>query len=643
MKGKLLTYSISILMLTFALSCHFELQAQTDPPIVIQKKPNQAPPPPPQNSNDPRLTKEKLAINYYTNKEYDKAAVIYEQLYEEDGRQYFYTYYLNCLIAINDYKTAEKLIKKQKKAQPQIVTTEVDEAFVEKLMGNDKKSANIISDLIDNLPDNNSQIIQIASALQSRGFFEEALLVYEKAREMPRRNYDYTLEMATAFQYTGDYEKMFDALLEHLDANPDDSQRVKNRMQSYLSRDVDDNLSGLLTKKLLEKAQANPNNLVYAEMLLWQAMQMKDFEMAYRQARAIDMRFKDSEEEMLEVAEVALSNKQYELAAKAFGYVKDKKERSPFFMESYNGYYDALVLQAEANPATTEKQYRILEKEGLKALEELGINRGTIVIANNLAHIMAFRLGEYEEATNLLEKALEIPAINPVEESGLKLELADILLFRNKEWDATLLYSQIESEMKNEPVGHEAKFRNARLFYYIGEYQWSQTKLDILKSATSKLIANDAMELSLFIKDVYAEDTLGFTLKMFGQADLMLYRGKYDSSLVWLEKIEKDPGGINTFQHLIYKKAGIMEVKQDYVSADSLYTYLYTQYPESIKADNAIFKRAELNRQNLNNEETAMELYLILMRDYPDSIYAGEARIRYRALREKDKKEDLTP
>jgi tetratricopeptide (TPR) repeat protein len=250
-----------------------------------------------------------------------------------------------------------------------------------------------------------------------------------------------------------------------------------------------------------------------------------------------------------------------------------------------------------------------------------------------MAHLIAFRLNDYEMAIFYLERALEVGNLDKNEMAGLKLELADILLFKNKVWDATLLYSQVESDFKNEPTGHEAKYRNARLFYYVGEYDWAQANLDILKSATSKLIANDAMELSLFIKDVYDEDTLGFTLRRFGTADLMVYQGKYDSALLWLQKIERDAPGVNTYQHLVYKKARMMETGRNYRQADSLYSYLVRNFPDSFKTDNALFRRAEIQRLYLDNPEMAQEFYLELMRDYPDSIYAGEARKIYRSIR----------
>ncbi len=110
----------------------------------------------------------------------------------------------------------------------------------------------------------------------------------------------------------------------------------------------------------------------------------------------------------------------------------------------------------------------------------------------------------------------------------IKLQLADIYLYKNEVWEATLLYSQIEKRLGDEPVGHEARYRNARLRYYIGEFEWANTQLNVLKAATSKLIANDAMSLSLLIKDVLMEDTSGAILKIFAHADLLAMQG-FDS------------------------------------------------------------------------------------------------------------------
>ncbi len=613
-----------LIMLSIISASSFFLNAQTDPPIMLKR--------PPQNKTI-KPSNERLAIEYYSNKEFEKAAFLFAELYDKSPRQYYYNYLFNCYINLKEYKEAEKLIKKHSRTKPNNFRLEVDQAYVQGLMGNTKKERKIIDDLSDNLPANKSLIIQIASALQAKGYFDDALLVYEKARKMQQNNYSFDIELATAYQYTGEYEKMFDVYLEYVQIHPEEIQTVKNKLQIIIKRDIDDNLSGILKKKMLEKAQANPDNMLYAQLLLWHAMQSKDFEMAYRQARAIDMRFDDHDDIMLEVADVAMSNKKYDIAEQAYGYIIEKRKESPFYLNAYTGYFAALVEQAEENAGTEQKTYKNIEKTGAKALEELGLNAVTIEIAGRLAHVQAFKLDKYDEAIKLLNEAIEIPSIRPGQQAWLKLELADILLYQNKVWDATLLYSQIEAAMKNEPIGHEAKYRNARLYYYIGEYSWAKTKLDILKSATSKLIANDALELSLFIKNMLAEDTLGVTLNYFSKADLHAYQENYDSAFIWLSKIENQSTGLDSYQYMIYKKAGFMIDVQNYAKADSLYNYLATYYPQSIKADNALFKRAAINQLYLKKPEISMQLYMTLMKDYPESIYAGESRKKYRELR----------
>ena len=579
-------------------------------------------------------SKEKLAQSYYRNKEYQKSAELYGQLYAERPVQHYYTYLFNSLLALKEYKLAEKVVKKQIKTSSRSSRYIVDHAYVLKLMGNEKKSDKILSSLIDNLPNNRSQTIQLSNALQSKGFSEQALAALQKAKKMPGNEYSYGLEMANVYRYSGEYDKMFDAYLDYLYQNPHEMQRIRNRLQNYLRYDVDNNMASILKKKLFERAQEHPDNLVYTEMLLWYSLQTKNFRMAFRQARAIDKRFGNHLEDMMEVADISMANRDFEVAAEAFDYVRNKKESSPFYLESYSGYFTALVKAAEENAETNHEIYKDLEKTGRAALAEIGLNRRTVEIARELAHISAFKLGNYPEAIVLLEQALAINQLHPTEKAGLKLELADILLFEGQVWDASLYYSQIEKDMKHEPVGHEAKFRNAKLFYFMGEYLWSQTRLDILRSATSKLIANDAMELSIFIKDILEEDTLGLSLRSFGKADLLVYQGENDSALMQLNRIEQQGLGPNGFQYVLYKKANLLVNMQQFNQADSLYNQLATSFPESIKADNSIYKQAEIQRLYLDDELKAMDLYMKLMRDYPESIYAGQGRIKYRKLRE---------
>ncbi len=574
---------------------------------------------------------ERLAMSYYRNGEFEKAASLFSQLYNQNPTNFYYNYLFNSLVKLKNFKEAEKLAKKQNRRSG-MPRYKIDLAYVYDMAGNKKKAINTLDKLTNKIPDNRSQVMQLASALQQRGYYGTAAKVYEKARL--ENNNAYEMELANAYQLTGDYDKMFEHYLNHLQRKPDDRQMIKNRIQTLLRYDVNDNLNKTLKEKLILKTREFPDNEMFAEFLLWYSMQSKDFNMAFIQASALDRRFGNAEEYLLEVADISLSNKDFETAAKAYKFMIDNHKNGAFYLESYNGYYKSLVEKEIEENNSHPKVWKNLQKVGVKALEQVGVNTSTVDISRLVAYVTAFKLGDYDEAKTILNKALEINYSDLSDKSELKLELADILVMQDFIWDASLLYSQVESDMKYETIGHEAKFRNAKLFYYEGEFQWSLTRLDILKSATSKLISNDAIELSMFINSILEEDTMGFDLRKFAKADLYSYRNEYDSAVIYLNKILTTNYSGKSPEYATYKLAKVFSNSGEYEKSDSLYALMADRFPESVKTDNAIFEQAELNRLKLNDVGKAMSLYLKLMKDFPDSVYTGEARMLYRKLSE---------
>jgi tetratricopeptide (TPR) repeat protein len=200
-------------------------------------------------------------------------------------------------------------------------------------------------------------------------------------------------------------------------------------------------------------------------------------------------------------------------------------------------------------------------------------------------------------------------------------------------WDASLLYSQVEKANKYDIVGQEAKFRNARISYYTGDFGWAQAQLDVLKGSTSKLIANDAMELSLVISDALAEDTTTTPLEIVARGDLLAFQNKDE-----LAKLTYD--SVNTLfpnnvlcNRILYKKAQLELKRGKYAEAIVFYEELLKKNSEDIYADDALFKLADINENQLKNNDKAKELYQQLLEKYPGSLYVVEARKRFRKLR----------
>lgn len=589
-----------------------------------------------QQRQDPALQQrqqnERLALEFYRNQEYEKAVELYAQLFEHTRARHHYNYYLNALLQLERLDEAETLIKTHSRQAGYAEQSEIELGYVYLLKGQTRKAERTFSRVLRNLPPDRNRISRIANTFLNRGLPDYALQAYAIASDMPQLDYPFYLEAATAYQFAGNHEKMVENLLDHANYNPSHFNLVKTRLQNLLRLDVDHSISEMIRRNMLVRAQENPNNVLYSEMLIWFALQQKDYEIAMIQAMALDRRFGDKDNQVLELAEISLSNHQFEVAQNGFTYIVSKGRQGIFLADGLKGLLKTRFMLAESNPASDESVYRKLAEDINKAFTELGFNRQTYELVSILANIHAFHLNEAEQAVSVIEDGLRLP-LRDTENAELKMQLADILLLQDQVWEATLLYSQVEKAHRNSPIGHEARFRNARLRFYIGEFGWAQNHLDVLKAATSKLIANDAMALSLLIRDNLKEDETAAGLRAFAHADLLVYQRKDEQALNLLDSLAKTTVALGMADHILLRKADIFARAGKKGHADSLYRQLYTLYPKSYLADLALYQSALLNENELNNPEKARELFGRLFDEYPASLYAAEARRKYRQLR----------
>lgn len=577
--------------------------------------------------------KEKLAIQYYENKEYEKALGLFRELFDAQPSQFRYTYLIYCLLAVKDFAEAEKVVKSRIKAEPGALRYEVDLGYVYMMMGRPDRGNKQFDDILGKMKPNRAGILEIANAFTSRQQYDYAVKAYLKGRELMQYQDMFHLELARTYELTGNFTAMIDEYLDMLLTDPSKLELVQNRMQNSLSRDMDDRISDALRESLLRRTQRNPDNRYYSEMLLWLSIQRKDFSFALVQARAIDTRFNEGGGLVYNIGNLSLGNGDYGVAIEAFGYLLNKGPLNPYYAESMTGTLQAKYLRIVEGYDSGPKELQQLKSEYLLALDELGRTPRSIYLMRDLAHLQAFYLDELEEAVELLEQAVAIPGANEKVKAEVKLELGDIYLFQGEVWEATLLYSQVEKAFKADPIGHEAKFRNARFSYFIGEFEWAKAQLNVLKAATSKLIANDAMELSLLISDNMEPDSTYTGLAYFSRADLQIYRGQDDLALQTLDSVRMIGLTHPLNDDVLYRKAEIFIRKKDFAKADSLLAKVVSDYGFDLLADNALFRRAELQSDVFQNPKLAMELYQQLILDYPGSLFVTEARKRFRQIR----------
>ena len=579
------------------------------------------------SQNDSRLANE-----YYNSKEFDKAEVLYDKLYKETGAKIYFNYYVNCLIEQTKYEEAEKVIGKQIKKNKSDLSFLVDLGYLYKKQNKLEDAAKEFDKAVEGIGSDASQVHGLASTFSTRSEFEYAAKVYLKARYITGNPYHD--ELANLFAVQRKYPEMIEEYLQMLSINSRDLEKVQSRMTYYIANDVNEEFYELLKTSLLKTIQKK-SSLAYSELLIWLYMQKKDFTNALFQAKALDKRMNETGNRILEIAESAKLNEDYDIAKDAFDYVVSKGKMSPFYYKARFGLLDILYIKVTNGDISTPEQINELENKYSETIKELGITAQTIEIITDLAHLQAFYLNKAYDAVALLESALAIKGLPEKLLAACKIELGDILILQDDLWSASLMYGQAEKNNEGTTIADEAKFKKAKLAFFLNDFQWTKAQLDALKSSSSKLVSNDAIAFSLMIADnVGEEDSLYTELKIYSRAELLTFRNKKDEALLVLDTIIEQYPQHTIIDEALMLKAKIYEQKKMYEQAAQAYTKIVDEHSYDVLADFALFELANLYYEKLNDKVKAEELFKKLLLDYTDSIHTSAARKRYRLIRD---------
>jgi TolA-binding protein len=453
---------------------------------------------------------------------------------------------------------------------------------------------------------------------------------YLQGRKLENNNLAYSAELMQHYTTLHQSDKLMGEVLLLVQANPAQISYAQNMLQNSLK---DEKEFEALERTLISTVQKNPNQSVLSELLLWVYLQRKDFSSALIQARALDRRNRENGNRIFEIGSISLKNGDYETAIEAFDYITKEYPSGPFYVLARQRLLNAKEEQVKNTFPIDQAKIRTLIADYQSLLNEFGKNDRTVDAMRNMAMLHAFYLDEKDQAVTLLQEVINTPRANPDLVAQAKINLGDIYLLKAEPWEATLLYSQVEKSHKETTIGHEAKLKNARLSYYKGDFELAQAHLDILKLATSREIANDAMELSLLITDNTGLDTTTEAMKDYAAADLLVFQNKFNQAIQKLDYMLKKYPDHSLTDEIYYLKAKIYLREGNYT--DALYNLARITASEKpdILSDDALFLTAKITEENLKDNEKAKKLYNDLMLKFPGSTYTVEARKRFRNLR----------
>lgn len=567
---------------------------------------------------------DELAKEYFSKGEFDKALVAYEELYKASpSNMMFLSRLVACHQELQQYDKAENLLSQrinQKNNQPSLL---VELGYNFQLQGNKVKAEEYYQKAIDATVENVNYSSGVAYAFEQKTLLEKALQVYELASQQSDR-FNFDFQKARIYGQLGDIEKMIDSYLNYAGSSPTSMIVVQQHFTMFMNEDEAFGFSDALRKALLTRAQKT-QDVMWNEFLSWFFVQQKQYDRAFVQEKAIFRRFPNSFDGLMNLVDLTFEEENYELTKEILNFILENSQDAE--IQVFGQTYLMEIRIKTAQP----KDYPVIKAALEKLLEDFGKNVYTVDLQILQARFMGFNLDNPKEAQQILNGILKLP-LNPFQQAEIKMELADMFLYEEKYNQALIYYSQIENDLKNHEVGHQASLKVAKTSYYKGDFPWALKQLSVLKTSFSQLIANDALELYLLINDNQS-DSLYTSLNKFARADFYLYKGKDQLALEQFEKILQEHKGedIEAVTHLRVGK--ILERQKDYLKALEHYDAIITRFSDGIYLDEALFFSAEIYNKYLGNPEKAKELYEKVIFNHQDSIYFIEARKQYRILR----------
>ncbi len=565
---------------------------------------------------------EQLAFNYIDAGEYEKATAILEELYTKN-KQVYADKLLDCYQQLQRYDKALQLIKelKLKYSNPTLL---VDEGYVYQLQKKQFEADQKYQEAINEIDKNANYAYNLGSVFERKVLLEWALKAYEKGQKInPNLNFDYQIALLQG--QLGKLDVMLEKFLDYGYKNQENTPLVQNQLSRFLMDDADGSFAKEIKKGLLLKTQQS-QDVYWNQFLSWYFVQQKEYGKAFVQEKAVYKRNPDSFYTIVTLARMAMDEKQNEDAKSILTFVLENTQDQDLQLQAHH-----FLLSMEIETATVN-EYVGLDIKAQELLKKFGITPFSLDLQLLTAHFEAFYLKQTDRAITLLKNALLLP-LNVRDESKVKMALGDIMVFGEKFNQAILYYAQVEDNLKNDVLAHEASLKLAKANFYKKDFEWTLQQVKNLKQSPSLLIANDAVELFLLIQDNSAEDSLRVALQAYARADFQLYQKKKEEALQsFLTLLEKHKGE-SIEESTLFKVAKIYEEKQDYSNALRYYQTILDQHKEGIYRDEALFFSAEIYRKYLLDNEKAKGLYEKIVLEHPDSLYFTESRKYYRTLR----------
>jgi len=567
---------------------------------------------------------EQLAANYFERGDFEKALVSYEELLgKQPGNSIYFQRTVECYQQLSQFEKAQQLILQriEKYKQPNLY---IELGYNFQLQKDEKSAVKNYEKAVEGINQNPANVYSIATSFEKKTLIEYALKSYELALKLEPK-FNFNQQMAVLYGQQGRVDLMIEKFIEEGEKNPQATPFIQNYLSRFMTEEGEESFSESLRKALILKTQKS-QDIYWNQFLSWFYVQQKEYGKAFIQEKAIYKRNPESFSSIVNLAQMAIEEDQEEDAVAIINFVIENTDNLDLQIFSHTFLLNNRIKKS------TPKDYPIITADVELLLKKFGVSPFTISLQKLQASFLAFQLNNPEAGKVVLKNALKFE-VDDFQKADLKMQLADILLLQEQFNRALIYYSQIENDLKNDEIGHEASLKVAKTSYFQGDFSWAQSQFKVLKSASTQLIANDALEYFLLISDNTTEDSTQVALKKFAKADYLNYQNKNPLALAAFSKILSEHKGEAIEAITLLRLGKINEKEGKFAEALPFYKEIIEKHADGIYIDEALFFSAEIYSQKMQQPELAKPLYEKMIFNHQDSIYFIEARRKFREIR----------
>ncbi|MFY0600955.1 MAG: tetratricopeptide repeat protein [Cyclobacteriaceae bacterium] len=573
----------------------------------------------------------KLANEYFQQGDFEKAKDLFEKLAKKKNEiPLIQANYLDLLVQERNYEQAEKFLLTVIKHYPANYQYQTSLLKLFHVSDQKDKKEKYLQKLDKQVGNDQFQINTLAKNLANQELLDDAIYYYKKSRKISKNPWAFALDLAAIYRVKGDMENMTYEYLNYAESNPRNLSYVKNLFQNLLTAEEDQDY---LEKTLIDKIQRNPQDVLYAELLIWLELQRKNFYAAFIQARALDKRTGKPGDQSMRIGRIALDNKSWEESIEIFQYVLDKYPNGRNFVSAKKLYIESRESKVKNTFPVDKEEIRRLSKDYNKLYEQMGPNPSTLQALRSKALLHAFYLNEKDSAILILNEIITNRRSPKNLTSDCKLDLGDIHLLINEPWESTLLYSQVEKANKESLLGYKAKLKNAKLNYFTGNFALAKDHLDILKLATTREISNDAIALGVLIQGNTVFDSTDLVMQRYANIELLIFQNESKRAENELHAMLKEYPGHSLTDEIYWTLSQVHLEKAEYLESISFLDKIIEGYQYDILSDDAFYRKGVILSDYLKDDDSALEVFVSFLKAHPGSMYTAEARTRIRKLR----------